>query len=173
MLIYSYSVFGQQASKQQIAMLNELSNKFDYVTDDFYPENNRYVPKGISVLGIEWKAFYPVINKDGTIYFVAFYRGRGWLFVDKIAVKINDEILEFIPKNECIRETDQQDITEKCYLYPDNPIEVLKKIAEAPKSIVRYSGRTSYSQNDVNTDIWRDCYLFYQLMDKMGKFKKE
>ena len=96
MLIYSYSVFGQQASKQQIAMLNELSNKFDYVTDDFYPENNRYVPKGISVLGIEWKAFYPVINKDGTIYFVAFYRGRGWLFVDKIAVKINDEIFNAI-----------------------------------------------------------------------------
>jgi len=164
--------YTQNPTKQQIALLNELNKKFDYIQDDFFPENNRYVPKGIKIMGFDKTTVYPVIKRSGEVFFVGVFTAPDWIFVENVFIKIGDEVTQLPIVDECDRQTIYSGIKEVCIMEPIATYSIFEKIATSPETIIRYVGKSHYNQFKIDKDMWKDAYLFYQLLEKSGKFKK-
>ena len=162
----------QSPTTVQIRTLNEYSKKFDLVKDDFFPDNDHYTHKDMSInfFGntISYnKGIFPLLYKSDNFVMISVYHGSDWIFHNKIALKLNDEVIFVEAVKECTHEVIGSNIMEVCYY--DLDFDLVKRLAETPDIKLRYYGKDGYRDMDFNAQIWKDTYTYYKLLDVCGK----
>ena len=117
---------------------------------------------GAAIAKLEGRVFIPAVRSsfstsfskypDGTLrlFVYAKYRGSSWMFLDKLIFRIGKEKFEFsLEESRVSRSTTTENfravVIERYIDFPDKRMrEVLEKIANSSKAIVRLSGKDGY-----------------------------
>lgn len=167
LFLLHFDLNGQDRNRY-ILQLNKIIKDYEEVNDEFYPVNNRYVPKTKNMFGFVKSSIYPEIYKNGNIVLKSHHEQNfDWLFVERLVIKTNEGLIE-IEAGDCIRETTPAGTKEIC-TYPIDQA-LFEKLGTNSDIKVRLYGRHYFKDIEFDSEKWNQHFNLYNLLDKLEKF---
>ena len=157
-LVFFFPVlcFGQHDSIVGFNKENRIVKNFDFQFDEFFPAYSKYYHKGSKLstwdLGHAGKfdlEVCPQIYFNGSLKIVVSYSGGSWAFLDKIDVKIGEDVFRWI-LSDCSHVVKNGVVVETCFF--DISEEYFEKIVSGIDSTTKF--RVYGKNNQFNIDVW-------------------
>ncbi len=132
----------QESLMVQAKKLNEVDKK---LSRGLLKKKDKF--KGLTFIKSQWRGeIYPYIclSDEGTmcLRFVTMYRGKDWVFYDKVIVLCDGEKIEFAVEDTDRKVNSSAGVSERADNLADKKmIELLRKIAKAESVELRFSGK--------------------------------